>query len=551
MRRITFLSFTALLLASVFTNFTLFVSAVNNMPQTLPFTQNWSNTGLITTNDDWTNVPGIVGFLGDITTTTQAAIDPRTVLTDFTTQDVIANQTNPDTNTSGGVAEFEIANPTVALQGSGTADAPNIVIYLNTTGQSNIRVAFNARDIDAQTDDAVQPIAVQYRVGSSGDFRNVPGGYFPDVTNGSGQATQVTAVAVTLPPAANNQPVVQVRILTTNAPGSDEWVGIDDINITAGGPPNTVRTENDYNGDGRTDYAVTRSVSGLKNWYVAYSGGPSEANTVQWGLNADREVPADYDGDGKTDVAVYRPAAAPNSFFYVLQSSNNTLLARELGATGDDPTVVGDYDGDGRADMAVYRQNAVGAQSFWYFRPSTAPNGIVFVPWGTTSDIAVPGDYDGDGKWDYCVRRVTQSGAQNLFILRKSGGSPATDEYIVWGSNADAIVPAGDYDGDGRTDFAVVRNEGSQRLWSVLGRNNNNIIHFALPFGTTTDFLTPGDYDGDGRTDVSVWRQNNDPTMNYFFVRQSSNGSLLSSEFGQSGDNPVAGFRVRGLVIVF
>ena len=32
--------------------------------------------------------------------------------------------------TNGGVAEFEIANPTIALQGSGTADAPNIILYL-------------------------------------------------------------------------------------------------------------------------------------------------------------------------------------------------------------------------------------------------------------------------------------------------------------------------------------------------------------------------------------------------------------------------------------
>jgi hypothetical protein len=28
-------------------------------PQTLPFSQNWTNTGLITANDDWSGVPGI------------------------------------------------------------------------------------------------------------------------------------------------------------------------------------------------------------------------------------------------------------------------------------------------------------------------------------------------------------------------------------------------------------------------------------------------------------------------------------------------------------
>jgi hypothetical protein len=30
------------------------------------FVQDWSNAGVITSNDDWANVPGIVGYLGDI-----------------------------------------------------------------------------------------------------------------------------------------------------------------------------------------------------------------------------------------------------------------------------------------------------------------------------------------------------------------------------------------------------------------------------------------------------------------------------------------------------
>ena len=33
--------------------------------QALPFAQDWTNTSLITTNDDWSGVPGVVGFRGD------------------------------------------------------------------------------------------------------------------------------------------------------------------------------------------------------------------------------------------------------------------------------------------------------------------------------------------------------------------------------------------------------------------------------------------------------------------------------------------------------
>src|SRR6266850_74023 len=103
--------------------------------QTLPFSQGWTNTGLITTDDDWSGVPGIIGFRGD-GLTGGTAVNPQTVVAESTVVDVNANQTNPNTFTTGGVAEFHIANPTIALQGSGTARAPYIQLHLNTTGFS-------------------------------------------------------------------------------------------------------------------------------------------------------------------------------------------------------------------------------------------------------------------------------------------------------------------------------------------------------------------------------------------------------------------------------
>jgi len=46
----------------------------DNTAQSLPFSQNWSNTGLIATNDDWSGVAGIVGFLGRILRQAQESI---------------------------------------------------------------------------------------------------------------------------------------------------------------------------------------------------------------------------------------------------------------------------------------------------------------------------------------------------------------------------------------------------------------------------------------------------------------------------------------------
>jgi hypothetical protein len=199
------------------------------------FFQDWSNTGAISSDDNWDGVPSIIGYLGDYTTSTASPIDPRTVTGPApTTIDVIANQsaTAPNTLTTGGVAEFHLPNPTIALNGSGTADAPNIVIHLDATGRQNIVVSYVLRDLDGSADNAVQPVALQYRTSATGDWKNVPGAYVADATLGA-SATLVTAVSATLPADANNAATLQVRIITGNAAGNDEWVGIDDIHITS------------------------------------------------------------------------------------------------------------------------------------------------------------------------------------------------------------------------------------------------------------------------------------------------------------------------------
>lgn len=43
--------------------------------------------------------------------------------------------------------------------------------------------------------------------------------------------TLVTPISVALPAAVDNQALVQVRIMSTNAVGNDEWVGVDDISV--------------------------------------------------------------------------------------------------------------------------------------------------------------------------------------------------------------------------------------------------------------------------------------------------------------------------------
>jgi hypothetical protein len=51
-----------------------------------------------------------------------------------------------------------------------------------------------------------------------------------------------------------------------------------------------------------------------------------------WGTNNDQPVPGDYDGDGKTDYAIWRPSEGR---WYVTSSSACCPYTTVLGVSGD------------------------------------------------------------------------------------------------------------------------------------------------------------------------------------------------------------------------
>lgn len=329
-------------------------------------------------------------------------------------------------------------------------------------------------------------------------------------------------------------------------------VGTSWADVTQASTPANTQHVVDFNGDGKTDYAVVRNVGGgptdTVTWLQCYASGVSQECAgnagVDFGVAVDRFTPADFDGDGKTDVAIWREGPADQAAFYILQSSDSTVRVDVFGQMDDDPSVVADYTGDGKADPAVYRSGAnTGDQSYWFYRASSGPNSgaIVYNPWGTSGDFPAPGDYDGDGKSDFMVQR-DDGGPQAVFWLR-SNETGAVSTYF-FGTPSNFIIP-GDYDGDGKTDLAVRQTSGGNVNWYVRKSSAPDDFPYFGTWGLVTDTIVQGDYDGDGKTDLAIWRPSNDSTQNFFYVRSSATGALIQTEWGEANDYPVANYNMH------
>lgn len=271
----------------------------------------------------------------------------------------------------------------------------------------------------------------------------------------------------------------------------------------------------DYDGDGRTDFAIWRPSNG--QWWVSYSFFNSH-NVVSFGQSGDVPVPGDYDGDKKTDFAVFRPA---DGNWWVLRSSDNTFTVQHWGVSGDKLTPA-DYDGDCKTDLAVFRPS----DATWYILQSS--NGAVrYAYFGLNDDIPVPGDYDGDGRADVAVFRPSD---RTWYVQRSSDNA-----YLIqqWGLSDDKPVP-GDYDGDCKTDIAVWR--ASDGVWYISRSSSNGSLLAYQIGGAAGDIPQPGDYDGDGKTDAALFR----PTTGTWSVIKSSNSTTLTKQWGLGTDVPTA-----------
>ncbi|MDP1689112.1 MAG: FG-GAP-like repeat-containing protein [bacterium] len=236
----------------------------------------------------------------------------------------------------------------------------------------------------------------------------------------------------------------------------------------------------DFDGDGRSDYAIYRPRKALWYWRNYNTG---EITSVQYGIPGDNPVPFDYNGDGKTDIAVWGIDAKTGYGRWAV--SPMAVQGVEFGENGDIP-VPGDYDGDRKGDFALWRPS----NATWYIYNAAQ------VQFGQTGDIPVPYDYDGDGKTDYAVYRPS---TRTYYIKDKPSRT-------FNGSQIGLIPMPGDYDGDGKGDYAVfIRANATTKINNTSVASTATGQSIGASFGNPLAIPVSGDYNKDGKTDFADW----------------------------------------------
>ena len=249
---------------------------------------------------------------------------------------------------------------------------------------------------------------------------------------------------------------------------------------------NMFRKVNDFDGDGKADFAVTRDIDGLRYWYILQS--TDGFRGFQWGNNTDQNAAGDYDGDGKTDIAIFRkePVSPPIMRFSYWINGSQAGVMTSVTQTNNYPQSVSvqqDYDGDGKTDRAYTHQNGTVQIEL------SGGSGRAYRVYGIPIKI---GDTNGDAKAEVAFYDENTQIIDRTYVDNTMGR-----QQISYGLAGDQFVAA-DFDGDGKGDLTVFRQSDGTWWWI---RSSDNVVN-AATFGTTGDVPVPADYDGDGKTDL-------------------------------------------------
>ena len=324
---------------------------------------------------------------------------------------------------------------------------------------------------------------------------------------------------------------VGYRIYERTSLGDGSFSPVVPTNLDHYGPINVVL--GDFNGDGKLDIAFTTYGPTNIPIFLGNGDGTFQDPAQGYDVNLFNTVPivqavGDFNGDGKDDVLAtseyssdFGIADGNAAGGFDAPSDDRDPFVEPPGVDdgeGDLPyNAVGDFNGDGKLDLVggspptVLYGNGDGTLN----DPSAAD-----YPVNGQTEAVKTGDFNGDGKLDLAVLSGPSlmtygpgngvSGQAIEIFPGHGDGTLGLPYQIPLEGNPDAFA-VGDFNGDGRTDFAVTLDSLDQE-YDETGPNTVEIFlangdgtykpPIVIPDGQGDRSIAVGDLNGDGKLDL-------------------------------------------------
>ena len=264
----------------------------------------------------------------------------------------------------------------------------------------------------------------------------------------------------------------------------------------------------DFNGDDIEDLAVANGS--VVTIFLGQGDGTftAIAPSPATGTDPAAIAVADFNGDGIADLAVANANYGGVSTVTILLGKGDGTFSKPSASpsvgSGAYSIVAADFNRDGKMDMAVSAQNSgvltiLLGNGNGTFTAAASPAGNFY-----TNEIAAA-DLKGNGTPDLIV--LSSDGGLVQILMGNGDGTFTVAPSISLGADSqpDAVAVA-DFNQDGIPDIAVLTSYPTGEIQVFMGNGGGSFAQYggSLPAGYSPGAMAAGDFDGDGRTDFAV-----------------------------------------------